>query len=532
MSAEITFEKIPLRFSVSELDNLIVALLNNILNKNFYANVSKYTNIVNPSTYINDEEKAARIALIENIVNTVIANNIENKQVLLNTIDLSGKYYNKETEVLNNLYDLALSEKDTNRIDKKISIQLKLSVVENKANSLTDLMNEIKSESYKDLEDLENKLEKVEDETDLIGKSFKDYREAIDEANNTISLDDSQFLTVLGRLAEQKKNPSSKIKTGIQLFNKILDGGYQNGRVYCCLAPLKNWKSGFLLSSALWAKQYNHLVPKDQTKKPIVLYLTLENSVNETIERIIAHCMGNDYRLEEHTPQENAKILEASGIYTPNNKNDVGIEIMYKPNKSITVQDIKAIMDDFYKNGKEVVFLVIDYLKRIRPPFLNKDLRLNLGDITDELHVLALEKDIPVLTAMQLNRGAISELDTAETFEQKMSAIGRIGGSNVGESIDIIQNVDFAFTMIRTVDTKFSEEGVLEAVDKYLTFKVVATRYRTDDVSSFIQRFKPNNDMCLIEDVNDPVSSSIIGLNTLIKDKVSKEIKTRNVRHV
>lgn len=529
---EVQFDKIPLRFSVAELDLLIVTLLNNILNKNFYANVVKYINILDGSSYINDDDKAARIVLIENITSTVISQNIESKQILLNTIDLSGKYRDKEIEILNSLYQMTSSEKEANRIDKKISIQLKLSVIEKKTNTLTNLMNEIKSESYKDLEDLENKLNLVEDETDLIGQSFKNYREAIEEANNTVSLDDSQFLTILGKIAEEKKNPSSKIRTGIQVFNKILDGGYQNGRVYCCLAPLKNWKSGFLLSSALWAKQYNRLSAKDKTKKPIVLYLTLENSVKETIERIMAHCQGNDYRIEEHTEQENAQILEACGIYTPNNKNEVGIELMYKPNKSVTVQDIKAIMDDFYKNGKEVVFLVIDYLKRIRPPFMNKDLRLNLGDITDELHDLALEKDIPILTAMQLNRGAIAELDNAESFEQKISAIGRIGGSNVGESIDIIQNVDFAFAMIRTIDTKFSEDGIIESVDKYLNFKTVATRYKTCDIDSFIQRFKENNDMCLVEDVDAKVPTSIIGSKSLISERINNtQIKTRNVRH-
>lgn len=529
---EVKFDKIPLRFSVSELDILIVALLNNITNKNFYSNVKKYVEIVDRSSFINDEDKIARIILIENILSLVISENIENKQLLLNTIDLSGKYQNKEIEILNSLFEEQLSEKDTNRIDKKISIQLKLSVIEQKTNVLTDLMNDIKSESYKDLEDLENKLENVEDETDLIGVSLKNYREAINDAKNTVSLDDSQLISVLDRISEKKKSPASKIRTGIQTFNKLIDGGYQKGRVYCCLAPLKNWKSGFLLNSAIWAKQYNKLSAKDPNKKPIVLYLTLENTVDETIERILAHCKDNDYRMEEHTTAENIKILSACGISTVDDKNDVGLEIMYKPNKSVSVQDIKTIIDNYYKNGKEVVFLVIDYLKRIRPPFMNKDLRLNLGDITDELHDLAIDKDIPILTAMQLNRGAISEMDNAVSFEQKLAAFERIGGSNVGESIDIIQNVDFAFAMIRLIDMGLNEDGSINYIDKYLDFKVVASRYKSSDITSFAHRFKENNDMCLIEDADAKIPTSIIGKNTLINDKINgTDIKTRNVRH-
>ena len=114
---EVQFDKIPLRFSVAELDLLIVTLLNNILNKNFYANVVKYINILDGSSYINDDDKAARIVLIENITSTVISQNIESKQILLNTIDLSGKYRDKEIEILNSLYQMTSSEKEANRID-------------------------------------------------------------------------------------------------------------------------------------------------------------------------------------------------------------------------------------------------------------------------------------------------------------------------------------------------------------------------------------------------------------------------------
>lgn len=518
---DIIFNKIPLRFSIVELDNLIITLLNNILNKNLYFNTKKYISLLDKTSYINDEDKTAHVNLITTILETVISQNIENKKVLLNVIDLSGKFYDKETEILNSIYNEELSEVDYDRIDKKISLQLKLSVIEKKASDFANLMNDIKSESYKDLTDLEKKLDAVETDSELIEKTFKNYREAIEENKNSVSLDDSSFLLCLNKIITEKRNPSSKIQTGIKMFNEMLNGGYENGRVYCALAPAKNWKSGFLLNSAIWAKRYNHLSPKDPTKKPIALYISLENSIKETIERIFAHCKGNDYKFENYSVEENAKILEECGVYSPNNNKELGLRLLYKPNKTVTVSDIESIIDDLNKNGQEVVFLVIDYIKRIKPSSPDKDLRLCLGDISDDLHVLALKKNIPILTAMQLNRNAIAELDNADTFEKKLNAIGRIGGSNVGESLDIIQNVDFAFTLIRTSDAKFSEEGTLESIDQYLNIKTVASRTVTSNVETIIQRFETNNGMRIQEDTNNAYSLSITNSNALIKNKIS-----------
>jgi hypothetical protein len=131
-----------------------------------------------------------------------------------------------------------------------------------------------------------------------------------------------------------------------------------------------------------------------------------------------------------------------------------------------------------------------------------------------------------------MNRLAISELDQATTFEQKLQALGRIGGSNVGESIDIIQNVDYAFSVARTVDSKISESGDIESVDKFFTIKVVANRNKNVvDVESFTQRFINNNDMRLVEDADADVSTSIINTNAIIADKVNKNgIKTKGYR--
>lgn len=519
-----------MRFSVFELERIIIALLQNVDNKNLCKNVRDLFSRFNEATYANDMEKASRVFLITKIVDTIISGNINTKETLLNTIDVSGKFYDKATEVLNNLFNATISDFETKEIDKKISLQLKFSLIDNGASDdLINHINSIKSESYTDLE---KELSCIEDGVNNLDRSFKNYREAIEEADNTVSLSNDSFIGNLDKYIEEEKNPNTRVRTGIKLFNTMLDGGYQPENVYCALGVAKGWKSGFLLSSAIWGKTFNNLKTKDPTKRPVILYLTLENSIRLTIGRLISYCKGNSYDVKKANKNEVATILQQSGIFTPGDLSKPEIVIMYKKNKSVTVDDIKGILEDFKKNGKECVFLVVDYLKRIKPEVQAKDLRFDLSSIADDLHSLAVDEHIPVLTAMQMNRLAISELDQATTFEQKLQALGRIGGSNVGESIDIIQNVDYAFSVARTVDSKISESGDIESVDKFFTIKVVANRNKNVvDVESFTQRFINNNDMRLVEDADADVSTSIINTNAIIADKVNKNgIKTKGYR--
>jgi replicative DNA helicase len=47
-------------------------------------------------------------------------------------------------------------------------------------------------------------------------------------------------------------------------------------------------------------------------------------------------------------------------------------------------------------------FLVQDYIKRIRSTVNHKELRFELSIVSDEFASIAKEREIPILTAMQL----------------------------------------------------------------------------------------------------------------------------------
>jgi len=106
-------------------------------------------------------------------------------------------------------------------------------------------------------------------------------------------------------------------------------------------------------------------------------------------------------------------------------------------------------------------------------------------------------------------------------MEGQVSAVERMGASNVGESIDLIQNVDYAFILGRTQNQQMNERDELEYTDRYLVFKLIAARGKNPTVRSFKHRFKDANDMSLIEDVNLAKSVSVLTMDDLVRDKVS-----------
>lgn len=526
--------QIVLRYSVYELNRIIVSILdtNNILNKKFISNVKALFECFSSDSIRKEYEKEVRVYLIKKLTKEILEKNIDDRAILLNTLDLGGKYEAPAIEILNDLFSEEITEFESQQIDAKVSALLKFSIVEQTADDFVNLINSVKQGDYEDLGDI---IDNIEEQVDGITRGFKNARTTIDESNSTVSFDSpSLVMGKINSIIEREKNPATRIKTGLKTFNQMLSGGYEAGRVYCALGLAKNFKSGFLLNSVFWAKKYNKdIKPKDPTKRPVILYITLENSINETFLRMLSYCEGDKFKIEDHSPQDVTKILSAHRLFTPEDQSEMSIEFMYKSNNSINASDIDIIIDDYAKNGKEVVFLVVDYLKRLKAVNNHKELRIKLGNITDELHTLAVERDIPILTAMQLNRNAMSEVDQATSFEAKIGALQKIGGSNVGESVDIIQNVDVAFTVAMISDLKLDENNKIEYNDKFFNIKAVASRVRLGDIDNFMYRFKPGNGMSLVEDANASISQAIINSHEIIKDKIANsQIKTSGKRTV
>ena len=105
------------------------------------------------------------------------------------------------------------------------------------------------------------------------------------------------------------------------------------------------------------------------------------------------------------------------------------------------------------------------------------------------------------------------KIKKAETIDEKFSAAQRLNGSQTGESIDILRNVDFAFVLSIIQSVTRNENGQTEHVDRWLSFKTIASRFETADFNYTKIRFATGNNLRLVEDINEDRPMSTLGDN-------------------
>lgn len=312
---------------------------------------------------------------------------------------------------------------------------------------------------------------------------------------------DKNLSSMTKKTIDDLRKPSNHIKCGVKAFNNILGGGLENGRSYLIYAPPKSWKSGLLMNMGIWACKYNEFIPKDPGKTPCVLYVTMENTAKETIKRLFTHVTGKDIKNFEYN--EATKIINDDIIGDRN----VSFEIRYRKNKSISTDDLDAMVDELSLEGKEVVMIIQDYTKRIRSSSNNPDLRLELGEVVNDFCSIARARDIPVVSAAQINRIGISKIEAAMTAN-KGNLAKVIDKSDAGESALPLENVDYALAITPEDDPNTGE--------KYLGVKIWVTRVENPETKFFLHKFQ--NGMRLEEDFYDEGSSSVESVTVQKKD--------------
>ena len=128
----------------------------------------------------------------------------------------------------------------------------------------------------------------------------------------------------------------------------MLNGGFQSGRVYIFFGTAATGKSFFALDVALQISKYNYgYKTKDPTKKPCIVFLTMENSVQENVTRIFNMITGKV--MSEYTQYDVAKSLFKDALKAYSGHEDIDLYMEYQPNLSQSTNYLYALVDKIYK---------------------------------------------------------------------------------------------------------------------------------------------------------------------------------------
>ena len=197
---------------------------------------------------------------------------------------------------------------------------------------------------------------------------------------------------------EGLKNSNGQISTGWPSVDKKLYGGFNRGELNIWCAASGGGKSLFLANLGCnWALQGLN-----------VLYLTFELS-----EALVA--MRMDSMLTGIATREVFKNLDDVELKVRMlGKQSGSIQIKYMPSGKNT-NDIRAYLKEYQvKKGFKPYILLIDYLDLMMPMSVKvspSDLFVKDKYVSEELRNLAMETQAIVVTASQLNRAAVEEIE-------------------------------------------------------------------------------------------------------------------------
>jgi len=414
-------------------------IVNKIIIKKFF----DFFDLFDSNLFIEDRSLETLIFFIKILLKNKIKNiNIETEFLLSISLE-QGQYYNEVCEIIDNI-DFELSNEEICIVDEFISNKLKYITFMEKLPNLQDMLLDLQTGNFNSLDDFfiqtvqpilteaNNELKRIEKINKFSQKDFNLSKESLGN--------------VINETIEFKKKPAAFVKTGIQALNELLSfgKGWEASRVYLMLGISGQFKSGFLLNAILWFQKWNQDIKcLDSSKKPAGLYITLENDINETVERIIDIKIPFDEEdkpldISEYDSEDLTKHLNEEEKF---NDDKIQLFFKYRPTRSINADNIVTMIEELSELGFEVRFLVVDYVLRMESVSKEAEERFRLAAIVDQLSVIAKEYKFPILSASQLNREAMRRLEEM-LLQGKANIAKNLNSSNIGESIGIIQNAD------------------------------------------------------------------------------------------
>lgn len=467
---------------------------NRTINYSNLSNVKDYFARVSEDSFKQNEAKMARYLFITYFLEARLDKGVVSPKLCIQYVyDHVSKKYAAiiKRDIIEGIEHNHMGKKDIEFMNSMVYSQLNMIFMHEYNDAMMKLLGDLKNNEFgREAEDCDNAIRLFQG---LLNELTKAQRKSKQENRFNLT-DEDHFNAIMLEGAERALSTSHYLQTGWQGMNKMLNGGFEDARLYNFIGATGGFKSGLLLNLMKQIKLYNKgRSHKDPTKRPTILFLSQENNIWETFLRIYGIFGGTD--IKSHKPKEIIQIMKKGGFSVVQDDQDIDIEFRYYGNMDISVPDIKGIVEELDNSGKEVICVIQDYIERLRPPMMSAEKRNALADISNQMHDLAIELDIPIITASQFNREGVAIIE--EQREKGNTDIGRkVGTGNISESFGMLKNFDVNIAIVVEYDS--NEERY------YLSFRRL--KFRGDTTTSidyFLQPFAgKNTQIQLMDDIS------------------------------
>lgn len=276
---------------------------------------------------------------------------------------------------------------------------------------------------------LEN-IEKIQSQRD-VSAVLKELNEIENLKVDNSDLGMSYFKDLDSHL-DALANPEARLSTGYESMDKKLSGGWlKDGK---CLAVFMGVSH---VGKSLWL---SNLAVNSIKQGKFVVIVSLEMSEHVYASRIDAHISKEDINLLHIKTDTVGKKLKKFHDLNPNSE----LVIKEFAANSINARQLGDYLHKLEaKMNRKIDILYLDYLSLMSPIYgKEKSLYEKGSEVVKDVRALSYEFNMPIVTAVQSNRGGYN------------TESGKLGMENVSESIAIPQSADVIFSIFQTDDMR------------------------------------------------------------------------------
>lgn len=316
-------------------------------------------------------------------------------------------------------------------------------------------------------------------------------------AIRSLDLASDSYAPVIDQI-EISYSGKNSITTGYSELDKLINKGFEPGRLYIFGASSGDGKSVLLMN---FVKNGVERQKEDLTKKDIYIYITLENLIDESLVRL--YCGYSNKTIDQVIKNYDVEKVEIErSLKTWQDSNNAVIAMSYYPPTLTSVADTMVFIEEVknrYKDTGKIKAVYIDYLDLLKSGQTFDLHRLELGQTTIDLKVLAVRLQVPVITVTQVNRAG---------YDHK-EAISLV---HMSESIKKVEHADFV-AMMRAVVPEGSGDHTSQLVTDTIDLQIYIGKNRSGPKNKMIH-LNAKFSTFRIDDKNKDLSVSFKDINT------------------
>lgn len=257
----------------------------------------------------------------------------------------------------------------------------------------------------------------------------------------TIDFDDPDNVEATFDSVKETLSNEGIMKTGWKAFNRMLGpaDGFRRGEFVLTAGLQHNFKSGLLMCLLVHICLFNRPFLKDPTKKPLILFVTLENELQDNLLTIYKYIKENETGEEVNISDIDANEA-AQYVCGRLEENGFRVRMVRFDPTEFTIAAFVNYLDGIMAEGYEIPILFIDYLNMLSKAGIDTkiagdDVRL----LFRRLRNYSSSRQITVCTPHQLSSEALQlTRDGVEDFVKQVANRGYYDGCRrLGQEPDL-----------------------------------------------------------------------------------------------